>query len=168
MSRRLWALFPSEFARRARASSGCWRPTERPTPTAAHRHPDSPRTQIQNGSSRSSPCSDPSFLLLLLLLLQLPPPLVPSSPAPRVTLFLPLWLVSNPLFLHYSPPVAPSPAFLTSGSASLTAGPVRCSLLFVCVAWVCVPSLCPVIVCKSYSRSLPSWSRDRLDEGGPV
>lgn len=77
-------------------------------------------------------------------------------------------LSSNSLFLHYSPPLPRHPVFLSSGSAPLTAGPVRCSLLFVCVAWVCVPSLCPVIVCKSYSRSLPSWSRDRLDEGGPV
>lgn len=100
-----------------------------------------------------------------------------SSSAASSTSCTTISSASNPL----SPPVArlesslspllspatPSPVFLTSGSASLTAGPVRCSLLFVCVAWVCVPSLCPVIVCKSYSRSLPSWSRDRLDEEGP-
>lgn len=107
------------------------------------------------------PMFGPVLLLhLLLLLLQLLPP--PS----RITLFLFL----RPRILSFSITLSrfPVTVFLSSGSASLTAGPVRCSLLFVCVAWVCVPSLCPVIVCKSYSRSLPSWSRDRLDEGGPV
>lgn len=67
---------------------------------------------------------------------------------------------------------APS-SFLADFPLECTLGPTAGyvdaarSLLFLCVAWVCVPSLCPVIVCKSYSRSLPSWSRDRLDEAGP-
>lgn len=30
------------------ASSGCWSPTARPTPTASHRHPDSRGTKIQS------------------------------------------------------------------------------------------------------------------------